>query len=327
MICKIVGHVFNVTSRFKRDLHIKKIVLLASVLTFLLGCTQSTDSQPTPYPADYLPTAVALTGQAMFATAAAMTPSITPTETITPTALVEEIAPSPTPTFAAGFTQFAQVQFISPGPLSSLVSPFNVQAYVASGESDRVQVDLLGEDGRVLQRILKKLDRNPKGVFQRFEISFEIRAVSETGYIRISSKDDFGRIQVVNTMPVLLYSVGTTTTNPPGNMIYERVSVDGLKEKTNFYAGQISLNGRIWPFNETPFVIELIGQDGRPISSRIINMNGIDTQPFATTLPYKVSEPTPVRLTFRQENPFWSVSDPEYGKYIYVYTVEVILNP
>jgi uncharacterized membrane protein len=74
-------------------------------------------------------------------------------------------------------------------------------------------------------------------------------------------------------------------------------------------------------------VIELIGQDGRPISSRIINMNGIDTQPFATTLPYKVSEPTPVRLTFRQENPFWSVSDPEYGKYIYVYTVEVILNP
>ena len=304
-----------------------KILITASLLTFLLGCTQSTESQPTPLPPDYLPTAVALTGQAMFATSAAMTPSVTPTETVSPTALVEEIPPSPTPTFAAGFTQFAQVQFISPGPLSSLTSPFNVQAYVASGESDLIQVDLLGENGRVLQRVLERLTRNPKGVFQRFEISFEIRAVSETGYIRISSKDDFDRIQVVNTMPVLLYSVGTNQTNPPGNMIYERVSVDGLKELTNFYAGQVSLDGRIWPFNETPFVIELIGQDGRPISSRIINMNGIDTQPFATTLPYTVSEPTPARLTFRQENPLWSVSDAEYGKYIYVYTVEVILNP
>lgn len=294
---------------------------------FLLGCTQVTNSQPTPLPPDYLPTAVALTGQAMFETAAAMTPSIPPTETLIPTAIVEEVAPSPTPTFAAGFTQFAQVQFISPGPLSNLISPFNVQAVVASGESDLIQVDLLGENGRVLQRILKKLERNPKGVFQRFEISFEIRAVSETGYIRIASKDDFGRIQVVNTMPVLLYSVGTPSTNPIGNMLYERVSVDGLKEKVNFYAGQVGLQGRIWPFNETPFVIELVGEDGSPISSRIINMNGIDTQPFETTLPYKVSEPTPARLTFRQENPLWSVSDPEYGKYIYVYTVEVILNP
>ena len=36
-------------------------------------------------------------------------------------------------------------------------------------------------------------------------------------------------------MPVLLYSVGSTQTNPIGNMIYERVSVDGLKEKASFY--------------------------------------------------------------------------------------------
>ena len=327
MICKIVGHVFNVTSRFKPDLHIKKILLFASLLGLLTGCTQSIASQPTPLPADYLPTVVALTGQAMFATSAALTPTVTPTETPAPLVTDEVIPPSPTPTFAAGFTRFAQIQFVSPGPLSSLTSPFTLQTIISSGESEIVQIDLLGEDGRVLGRTLKKLANNPKGFFQRFEISFEIRAVTEAGYIRISSKDDVGRIQALNTMPVLLYSIGSTQINPPGNMIYERVSVDGLKEKVNFYAGEVSLAGRIWPFNEQPFVIELIGQDGRPISSRIINMNGIDTQPFETTLPYKVSEPTPARLTFRQENPLLTVNDPELGKYIYVYTVEVILNP
>ena len=110
-------------------------------------------------------------------------------------------------------------------------------------------------------------------------------------------------------------------------MIYERIAMDGFKEKSNFYAGEVNLQGRIWPFNDQPFVVELITTDGRPISTRILNMNGIDTQPFETTLPYTVTEVTPARLTFRQENPLLANSDPDLGKLIYVYTVEVILNP
>jgi hypothetical protein len=99
-------------------------------------------------------------------------------------------------------------------------------------------VDLLGEDGRVLQRVLKKLTATRKARFQRFELSFEIRAVSEAGYIRISTKDDFGRIQALNTLPVLLYSIGTRKVNPPGNVIYERVMVEGVKEKPIFTQGK-----------------------------------------------------------------------------------------
>lgn len=303
-----------------------KILFIASLIGLLVGCAPSNESTPTAIPFEDLSTFVAQTSQSSFATSIALTPSATLTETTAPPIPTIDIATA-TPTFAFGFTEFAQIQFVSPGPLSSVASPFNLQAYIAAGESERIQVDLLGEDGRVLQRILQKLTRNPKGIFQRFDISFEIRAVSEAGYIRISTLDDFGRIQALNTMPVLLYSVGNTQTNPIGNMIYERVSVDGLKEKSNFYAGQVSLKGRIWPFNEQPFVIELIAQDGKPISSRIINMNGIDTQSFETTLPYNVTEPTLARLTFRQENPLLVVPDDILGRYVYVYTVEAMLNP
>jgi hypothetical protein len=67
--------------------------------------------------------------------------------------------------------------------------------------------------------------------------------------------------------------------------------------------------------------------DGKIASTRILAMNGIDTQPFETILPYKVSEPTPARLTFRQDNPLLRIADPELGKLVYVYTVEVMLNP
>ncbi|MFN8414189.1 MAG: hypothetical protein U0Z26_17545 [Anaerolineales bacterium] len=74
-------------------------------------------------------------------------------------------------------------------------------------------------------------------------------------------------------------------------------------------------------------VVELVLPNGSPISSRILNFGGIDTQSFETTLPYKVNEPTLARLTFRQDNPLLGVMDSELQKYIYVYSVEVMLNP
>ncbi|HRK91292.1 MAG TPA: hypothetical protein PK152_19365 [Anaerolineales bacterium] len=304
-------------------------ILLASLCGLLVGCTQAIDSAPTPLPPDYLPTVVALTGQAAFATAESLTQAADPTATPEPTFTPEPtvVLPSPTPTFAAGFTEFAQIHFVSPGPLSSLTSPFVLQTILVAGESEVVQVDLLGEDGRVLYRELKKLIRNPAGTFQRFEISFEIRAVSEAGYIRISTKDDFGRIQALNTMPVLLYSVGATQVNPPGNTIYERVTVEGLKEKAEYTGGEVYLSGRLWPFNDQPVFVDITMQDGRPLSSRMLAFNGTETQSFETTLPYKVTEPTVARLSFRQDNPLLGVNDPELGKLIYVYTVEIVLNP
>ncbi len=306
-----------------------KFLVLAALLGLLSACSQSIESSPTPFPPDHLPTVVALTGQAAFATADALTQSVTPTivstSTEPPIPLTE--IPSPTPTFAAGFTDFAQIRFLTPGPASSLISPINLQMELVSGESEVVQVDLLGEDGRVLYRDLEKVTRNVKGIFRRFDLKFEIRAVSEAGYIRVSSKDDFGRLQALNTMPVLLYSVGSAQINPPGNMIYERVMVEGLKEKADFYAGEVNLKGRIWPFNDQPMIVELVLPNGSPISTRILDFNGIDTQPFETSLPYKVTEPAMARLTFRQDNPLLSVTDSELQKYIYVYSIEIMLNP
>ncbi len=306
-----------------------KFLVLAALLGLLSACSQSIESSPTPFPPDHLPTVVALTGQAAFATADALTQSVTPTivstSTEPPIPLTE--IPSPTPTFAAGFTDFAQIRFLTPGPASSLISPINLQMELVSGESEVIQVDLLGEDGRVLYRDLEKVTRNVKGIFRRFDLKFEIRAVSEAGYIRVSSKDDFGRLQALNTMPVLLYSVGSAQINPPGNMIYERVMVEGLKEKADFYAGEVNLKGRIWPFNDQPMIVELVLPNGSPISTRILDFNGIDTQPFETSLPYKVTEPAMARLTFRQDNPLLSVTDSELQKYIYVYSIEIMLNP
>lgn len=305
-----------------------KIIVIASILGLLSACSQLAESAPTPLPAQPLSTVVALTGESIFATANALTSTALPTGTFLPTeAVLSTAMPPVTPTFEAGFTEFAQIHFLSPGPMSSLVSPFNLQVMLVAGESGRVQVDLLGEDGRVLQRDLEKVDRNFRGTFRNFRLSFEIRAVSESGYIRISTKDELGRIQALNTMPVLLYSIGSAQVNPVGNMIYERIMLEGIKDGDEIFGGVLNLKGRLWPFNEQPVFVELLLPDGRPVSSRVLTFNGIETQDFETSLPYKVTEPTFAHLTFRQDNPLLSVIDPELKSYIYVYTMEVLLNP
>ncbi len=306
-----------------------KIVLATSLLGLLSACTQPAASGPTPFPPDYLLTAIALTSQAAFATADALTLAVVPTETPLPTEtpIPSTALPTPTPTFEPGFTDFAQVRFISPGPMSSVVSPISLQVMLVAGDSEIVQVDLLGEDGRVLQRFLERVQRNGSGNYRSFDLKFEIRAVSERGYIRISSKDDHRRIQVLNTMPVLLYSIGQSQVNPVGNMIYERCMLEGLEDGDDVYGGVLPLKGRFWPFNRQPVFAELLSVDGRPIASRVLTFDGVDTQAFETTLPYKVTKPTLARLVFRQDNPEISVSDPELKKYIYVYTMEVMLYP
>ncbi len=308
----------------------KYLILLASLLTLLSACSQLTESAPTADSANSLPTVVALTGQAAFATASALAPTtIPPTETLIPTETPVPTTPLPsaTPTVAAGFVDFAEIHFLSPGPMSSLISPINLQVILIAGESEIVQVDLLGEDGRVLERVLERVQRNLAGNYRSFELSFETRAVSEKGYIRISSKDDHGRIQALNTMPVLLYSIGTNQINPLGNMIYERIMYAGLEDGDEIFGGVINLKGRFWPVNEQPAFLELMLPDGEVISSRVLDFNGIDTQEFETTLPYKVTEPTLARLSLRQDNPDITISDPDLKKYVYIYTMEVMLYP
>lgn len=304
-----------------------KILIVAFLLALLPACSQSAVAVSTPLPPDYILTVVALTGESAFATASALAPPPTETATPTETPLPTTPLPSPTPTFEPGFTEFAEIRFISPGPMSSIVSPVNLQVLLVSGESQLVRVDLLGEDGRVLQRTLERVTRDPNGgVYRSIELDFEIRAVSERGYIRISSKDDRKRIQSLNTMPVLLYSVGENQITPIGNMMYERVMYEGLEEGDEVFGGTLNLKGRFWPVNTQPVFLDMTTAEGKVVSSRMLDFEGIDTEAFETTLPYKITEPTLVRLSIHQDSPDLP-SDPELKQYIYVHTMELMLYP
>jgi hypothetical protein len=298
------------------------VILLASVLGLMAGCApQATRPVPTPYPPEYLPTVIALTAESVSIAATetyiASIPTERPTDIPEPT-LSPTSFPTFTPTTIPGHRN-AAIQFIAPGPMSKLVSPISLRMNIKIGDSQSMQVELLGEDGRLLSRIVKHVPTSNDGVLQNIKIPFEIRAAAEVGRITVSSLDKAGRVQMLNSVHVLLLSSGNSEINPPGNPS-EPVGVFSPLLKETASNGVLNVRMDVWPFNLNPVILELIDPDKKSISLRILNMKSINPQLFETTLPYKVTEPTLARLTIRQ-------GDDRIPGLFYLYSQEILLNP
>ena len=294
----------------------------ASLLGLLAGCASPTPSlRPTPYPPEYLPTVIALTSQAELVsaseTALALTPILQPTLTPEPT-LTLTPGPTFTPTAIPGHSLGA-IRFIAPGPMSKVVSPISLRANVISGSSQKIQIDLYGEDGRLLARELRNLLTTRDGAFVSIRIPFEIRAVAELGRITISTLDAEGRLQALNSVRVLLLSEGTSEITTPGNPS-ESVGIFSPAPRDEVSGGVLTLRGDIWPYNLNPIILELIDPTGKSLGLRIITVNTINPQLFETTIPYRVTEPTAARLIIRQD-------DDRMPGLFYAFSREILLNP
>ena len=300
----------------------RTILLLVSLLGLLVACAAPAPSPiPTAYPPEYLPTVIALTAEAANAlgteVSLALSPAVLPSHTPRPTR-------SPTP--RATFTQTtipghdpAAIQIFAPGPMSKVISPITLRMNIVSGGSEKVQIDLYGEDGRLLTRNVKRVPTSGKGVPQQIKVPFEIRAAAEVGRMTVSTTDKLGRLQSLSSVRLLLLSSGINELNPPGNPS-EPVGVFAPVGEEPVSGGVLNIRGDVWPFNLNPVILELIGEDGRSMGLRILNLDQLYPQLFETTLPYKVSEPTLARLTIRQD-------DDRIDGLFYLYSQEVLLEP
>ena len=299
-----------------------KLFYLVLLFGFLAACAAPTASPiPTPYPPEFLPTVIAQTADAASLagtqTAVALTPTIRPTHTRFPT-FTPTTPPSPTMTDVP-WHKPAAIEIQAPGPMSRVISPINLRMNIIAGESEKVQVDLYGEDGRLLSRSVKTVRTSREGVLQNIKIPFEIRATAEVGRITISTQDDVGRLQALKSVRVLMLSSGTNEINPPGNPS-EPVGVFSPLAEEAVSGGVVNVRGDLWPYNLQPVILELVGPDGKSIGLRILTVENINPQLFETTIPYKVREPTSARLTIYQD-------DDRINGLFYVYSQAVLLNP
>ena len=309
----------------------KNIFLIASLLGLLAGCASPTSSPiPTPYPPEYLPTIIAMTAEganrAATETAFASIPTGEPTLTLEPTDSPEPPTPtlSPTPLPTSTPTAIpehrrAAIQILAPGPMSKVISPIQLKMDVIAGDSSTVQIDLFGEDGRLMSRTLKRVIPNQSGTYEFIKIPFERPGAGELGRVTVSTTDKAGRIVAMNSVHVLMIASGGNEIYPAVNPA-EAVGVFSPRLSEPAFGGVLNVRGDVWPFNLQPVILELLGPDGSSIGVRIVTVDGIDPQLFETTIPYEVNGPTLAILSIRQD-------DDRISGLFYVYSQEILLNP
>ncbi len=342
----MIKSLFTQSMRLEVQL-VYKLPCFLLILTLISGCNFPSDQNlPTPLPSDYLPTAVALTVEAQRTISAPLdppavdtmavqaisqseaentpTPTSSPTPTPTTGALTQKTPTPPLPTsIPPPEVPYADIQILSPGPASRVSSPFMLKAYILPEENGRVQVELLGEDGRVLMREVK-IYNPPSGarVTTGIEVTYEITAVAEVGRIQVMVVDGHGRTSSVNSIDLILLSMGETDLNLAGDN-FEAIVIEEPKPHALIQGGTMRVSGLARLRGERPLMIELQTNEGKVVGSRQVAVESSDTGQygnFAIDVPYNISAPTPVRLMV------WERSDHIPG-IVHLSSLEVLLSP
>jgi hypothetical protein len=328
---------------------------------FLAGCTSSPSAPvDTPLPDEHIPTIIAQTAAAsgmlppteahdntpLGGTTEGVevetqdAPELAATETIgEPPSAIEAVEGTPPPIvpemIEEGFTppiipidiDFppAIIKIYRPGDLSRLISPFRVVANVPPGQNGQVQVELVGEDGRTLVRLLKEVSPLPGASTANLvvEMTFETPAVAEAGRLQVTVKDDFGRPISVNSVNLIMLSTGYSELKGYGDLRENIIIQQPAAGSSTTSGGTLFVSGVARTGDDKPLVVELIDQNGRVVgygTAQLLEPAGRGYVNFLGEIKYSVTGLTDIRLIVRARGA-------RIPGTAYLSSVEVILNP
>jgi len=308
------------------------------VVLLLAACSgMPLSSAPTALPTEFLPTVIALTLEASRPTRQVQA-SQTASEMEPPTAAVETATPTltaipATSTLPPTATQSpsdqpeipnAQIQMRMPGQLSKVTSPITIHAYLKPGNDGVVQVELLGEDRRVLTRQIVTLpwvDRYGRSTLY-IKLEYEIPAAAEAGRLVISTTDEFGRLNAVNSTSLILMSLGEADLVPPPDLLTQ-IFIQLPSPRTLIQGKNLLVHGFARPVSDDYLLLQLVGEDGNILGKRVTNLetpgdNGYGS--FTAEVSYQVSEATPALLVV------W-MGEGSLSNIVHLSSVEVLLGP
>ena len=328
------------------------------LLLFLLSACAGSPG-PTLLPTEYIPTAIALTAQAAQAraealavtapsvtTAATSTPAATQpastqqvtlqslssplTPTLTPLAGTEgasavptkatpTITPTPQPEFP-----FAEIQIVNLGPLSKVTSPIPLSVYLKGAAKGRVLVELLGEDRRLLYREVKLVRGVPDGAWltYKMDIDYEISAAAEAGRLQLRVEDEHQRTTALNSVPLILLSLGESDIFPPQDLLAPIIIQKPLR-KTMIQGGKALVSGLVRDAADKFVMVRLITPEGGEVGSRlagVVASSEGDYGTFEVEVPYTLTKPTQALLVV-------SLGETGVSDVIHLSSVEVLLGP
>ena len=214
------------------------------------------------------------------------------------------------------------IQILSPGPLSKIVSSVEVHGFAVPGYENKGNLDLYGEDGRLLASQLLQLNTPYKWAIFYWNLTFHSRSAGELGRLSLSTKDEYGRVIAVNSVHLLLLSEGLSILNPPGNL-QERCVVDKPVAGQRLSGGVLRVSGKMRPNNNLPLTVSLISRDAVVIGTQVVPISPAPDDgyvSFLVDLPYRIPDARWALLTVSQ-------FDDRISGIMYLYSREIFLNP
>jgi len=193
----------------------------------------------------------------------------------------------------------AQIQILEPGPLSRVSSPLRYEATLTPGEDGRVNIELVGEDGRVIARRLRIYE---PPYDQEIEVmgwlDFEVLGAAEAGRLQFSVNDEFGRPKYLASVDLVLLSEGSDEITPPSDF-REAIIIQQPYANTMTEGDTLAVAGLVRAQSDLPLEIKLYNQAGKVLaygSAPVYVPRGEQYGIFAGEVTFNVNEPTWVRL-------------------------------
>jgi hypothetical protein len=269
-------------------------------------------------------------------TALAFDPSATPSPPVTPTPTTDLLPTAtiyrratrtptitPTPTLPV-----ADVQISEPGPMSRVASPLKLIANLRSVPSGNYHVEIwleplqAGGEARLLFREVKRIISDPvPWVYLDPDIPFDLSRVSEFGQLRISLLDTYGRLVSVNSVDLILLSMGESDITPTG-VLTEPIVIREPSLNHLIQGGTIIVSGEVLP-SQASLLVQLVTYEGVVVgyADAFVTASPDGSYvPFAVEVPYAVTSPTWVRLQV-------SESGVRIPGVEHLTSVEVLLSP
>ena len=324
-----------------------QVIVLILIIDLISGCSViSVTPVPTPYPTEYIPTVIAKTLAAQGIelpsnnqSAGIEEPTVTQAPTLepkrSPSPIPEQtdftVAPLPSPippepsqnSPPPDNVPTSIIQIINPGTGSKVLSPFILRASVKPGSNAAVRIELLGEDGRLLTREVRRYSSlENEWVSLGGEVSYGINSVAEIGHLQIGIEDEHGRLHSVSSVDLILQSMGNQDLFQPVDLLEDIIL---LLPKPNrlIQGGTMRIDGLARPRTGKLLMIEIVSSDGRIVGTRQVSVTPQSDSSYGTftiDVPYKVDYTTRVRVKV------WEPGESIPG-IVNLSSVEVLVSP
>ncbi len=245
----------------------RRVVALVSLALLLGACGLPTPQSHTSTQFDKIPPTPTLT---LTPAPRIPTPTPGPLTLLTPAVVVEDATATPKadPTPFSISLPLESLYFELPGPNSHVTGSIRVVGFGGPSAYERVNLRLLGSDGRVLVSYSTRLDAY-SGNAGRFyaTLTFSIPALAEDARLEASTYDPIdGQLAHMATVDLVLLSLGSPRILR-GYQGAEKIALLSPVEGASITGGVARVHGAAWLSADVPLVVQVLDRRGNVVGS------------------------------------------------------------